>query len=74
MLAESNPSPEPVRWGMVIGAFGGLGAGIYFVAIRPQPTSLLEFHDGKLAPGTGALAAIEPVAGGARVHAVALHF
>jgi len=74
MLAESDHSLEPVRWGTVIGAFGGLGAGVYFVALRPQPTSLLELRDGGLAPGTAPLAAIEPVSDGVRVHAVALHF
>ena len=74
MLADSDPSLEPVRWGVVIGAFGGLGAGVYFVALRPQPTSLLEWRDSRLVPNSAALAALEPVAGGARLYAVAVHF
>ena len=74
MLAESDTNPEPLRWGVVIGAFGGLGAGVYFVALRPQPTSLLEWRDGRLAPSPAALAAIQPVTGGVRVRAVDLHF
>jgi hypothetical protein len=74
MLAESSTNPEPLRWGVVIGAFGGLGAGVYFVALRPQPTSLLELRDGRLLPGAAPLAALEPVPGGARLVAVSLHF
>lgn len=74
MLAKSDPSLGPLRWGVVIGAFGGLGAGVYFVALRPQPVGLLELRDRRLVPNAAALAAIEPVAGGARVNVVALRF
>ena len=73
-LAGKDGSGEPVRWGIVIGTFAGLGAGIYFVSHRPQASSLLELHDGRLVPATAALTAIEPVPGGARVHAVGLTF
>jgi hypothetical protein len=74
MLADSGPSAEPLRWGIVIGAFGGLAAGTYFVAIRPQPASLLELRNGQLVPGAAAFAAIEPVPGGARVRTLAIEF
>ena len=73
-LVDEGHSGEPIRWGIVIGTFAGLGAGIYFVSTRPQPASLLELRDGRLAPNAGALAAIEPVPGGARVRAVAVRF
>lgn len=74
MLADSGPSAEPLRWGIVLGAFGGLGAGIYFVANRPQPTSLLELRQGQLVPNTAPMAALEPVPGGVRVYAVSLRY
>ncbi len=74
MLADKNDSGEPLRWGFVIGAFGGLAAGIYFVSRRPQPAGLLELEDGRLVPAHAPLAAIEPVPGGARLRAVAVRF
>jgi hypothetical protein len=76
MLADKGDSGEPLRWGFVIGAFAGLGAGIYFVAHRPQPASqgLLEFQGGRLVPRPAPMAAIEPVPGGARVRAITVRF
>ena len=73
-LADSQHSSEPMRWGIVVGAFVGLGAGIYFVSSRPQPASLLELRGGQLAPNPEALNALEPVPGGVRVHAVGIAF
>ena len=73
-LADDHHSGEPIRWGIVIGTFAGLGAGIYFVANRPIPESMLELRDGRLVPNTAALGAIEPVPGGARVRAIAVRF
>src|ERR1043166_9467045 len=73
-LADSNHNAEPMRWGIVIGAFAGLGAGIYFVASRPIPASMLELRDGHLVPNAAALAALEPVPGGARLNVVGIHF
>jgi hypothetical protein len=73
-LAAKDDSGDPVRWGIVIGTFGGLAAGIYFVSHRPQPTSLLELRDGRLVPNAAALTAIEPVPGGMRVHAIGVGF
>ena len=74
MLADTGTSTEPLRWGIVLGAFGGLAAGTYFVAIRPRPESLLELRHGRLVPGPAPLAAIEPTAAGTRVRAIALRF
>ena len=74
MLADSDPSLEPLRWGVVIGAFGGLGAGVYFVARRPQPASLLELRNGQIVASPPAVAAMECVPGGARVYAIAVRF
>jgi hypothetical protein len=74
MLADGSDSGEPLRWGFVVGAFGGLAAGVYFVSHRPQPGGLLEIHDGRLVPAPVPLAAIEPVPGGARVRALAVKF
>ena len=65
-LAAENGG-EPVRWGIVIGTFAGLGAGIHYVAHRPIPASMLELRDGHLAANPAALAAFEPVPGGMRV-------
>lgn len=73
-LAAKDDSGESLRWGIVIGTGAGLAAGIYFVSHRPQPTSLLELHDGQLAPGPTALGAIEPVAGGARARLIGVRF
>ena len=73
-LAAKDDSGEPIRWGIVVGTGVGLAAGVYFVSHRPQPTALLELHDGKLAPGPIALGAIEPVAGGARARLIGVRF
>ena len=73
-LAAKDDSGESIRWGIVVGTGAGLAAGVYFVSHRPQPTALLELHDGKLAPGPTALGAIEPVAGGARARLIGVRF
>jgi len=72
-LAQDKHTLTPLRWGFALGAFGGFGAGVYFVANRPIPSSLLEVRDGGLVPAA-AWAAIEPVPGGARLHAVGVSF
>lgn len=73
-LAAKDDSGESLRWGIVVGTGVGLAAGVYFVSHRPQPSALLELHDGKLAMGPTALGAIEPVAGGARARLIGLSF
>jgi O-antigen/teichoic acid export membrane protein len=73
-LAVKDDSGEALRWGIVAGTGVGLVAGIYFVSHRPQPESLLEIRDGKLAPGPTALGAIEPVQGGARARLIGVRF
>ena len=72
LAAESRG--EPIRWGIVVGTFAGLGAGIYYVAHRPLPASMLELRDGRLVANRGALTAIEPLPGGARVRVLGTHF
>ena len=73
-LAAKDTSGEPLRWGVVVGTGAGLASGVYFVAHRPQPTALLELKGGKLSPAAVPLAAVEPVAGGARARLVGLSF
>jgi len=73
-VADDNSGAEPVRWGFVLGTFVGLGAGVYFVSQRPQPASLLEWRDGRLAPGPAPFAALEPTRGGVRLRAVQVGF
>lgn len=72
-VAADGSSGEPVRWGFVLGTFGGLATGIYFVSQRPQPASLLELKRDGLAPGA-ATDAIELTPGGVRVHAIGMRF
>ncbi len=72
-LVDDHHSFAPMRWGIALGAFGGFGAGVYFVANRPMPSGLLEVRDGSVAPGA-ALAALEPVLGGARVRVLSVKF
>ena len=85
MLADKGSSAEPLRWGVVVGAFAGLAVGTYFVMTRPQPEGLLELEHGRLTPaaalGAGgvpaagvALHSIDAVPGGARVRLVAVKF
>ena len=72
-LAKEKHTLAPLRWGIAIGAFGGFGAGVYFVANRPVPSAMFEFRDGAMAP-VAALAALEPVPGGVCVRAVGVRF
>ncbi len=72
-LVDDGHSFAPMRWGIALGAFGGFGAGVYFVANRPVPSGLLEVRGGSLVPGA-ALAALESVAGGARVRVLSVKF
>jgi len=73
-LAAKDGSGESLRWGIVVGTGAGLAAGVYFVSHRPQPSALLELHDGGLTTGAPALGAIEPVPGGARARLLGLSF
>lgn len=73
-LAAKDTSGEPLRWGIVVGTGAGLASGVYFVSHRPQPSALLELHDGKLAASPTATAALEPVPGGARARLIGLSF
>ena len=74
-LASERHTSGPLRWGLVLGTFAGLGAGIYFVANRPVPSSsLLELRDGRLLPAHRALSAVVLSPVGVHVHAVGLHF
>jgi len=72
-LVDDDHSFAPLRWGIALGAFGGFGAGVYFVANRPVPSGLLEVRDGTVVPAAS-LAALEPVAGGARVRVLSVKF
>lgn len=72
-LAKEKHTLAPLRWGIAIGAFGGFGAGVYFVANRPVPSAMFELRDGRLLPAPG-LATFEPVPGGVYVHAVGVTF
>lgn len=45
---DSEAAGEIMRWSIVGGTVVGLGAGIYFVSKRPQPSALLELKDGGL--------------------------
>ena len=73
-LAAKDASGEPLRWGIVVGTGAGLASGVYFVSHRPQPSALLELRDGRLAAGSTALTALEPVAGGARARLIGVSF
>jgi hypothetical protein len=72
-LAKEKHTLAPLRWGIAIGAFGGFGAGVYFVANRPVPSAMFEFRDGVLVP-VAALAALEPVPGGVYLRALGVRF
>jgi hypothetical protein len=74
-LASEQHTSGPLRWGLVLGTFAGLGAGIYFVANRPVPSSsLLELREGRLLPAHSVLSAVVLSPAGVRVQAVGLHF
>ena len=85
MLADKGGSAEPLRWGIVVGAFAGLGVGGYFVATRPQPGALLEIEHGRCSPvfATGgggtpgaevAVRSVDALPGGARVRVIGVRF
>jgi hypothetical protein len=69
---DSDANGDIMRWSIVGGTMLGLGAGIYFVARRPQPSGMLELKDGTLAihPPTPQ---IEP-GGGMSMRLVAVRF
>ncbi len=71
-LAANTDSDAPIRWGVAVGTFGGLGVGIWHVSHRVEPQALLEPGPGGLA--TGGLAAFELEPGAARVRVVAVRF
>jgi hypothetical protein len=73
-VAQDGSSGEPVRWGFVLGTFGGLATGIYFVSQRPQPSSLLELKRDGLSPGSAATAIEVAPNGGVRVRAIGVRF
>ena len=45
---DSDATDDIFRWSIVAGTAIGLGAGIYWVTKRPQPTAMLELNDGAL--------------------------
>ena len=71
---QSENQSAAIRWGFALGTFSGLATGVYWVAQRPAPASLLELRDGRLVPGAGALAAVEVAPDGWRVCAVGVRF
>jgi hypothetical protein len=69
---KGDDNGEIIRWCFVGGTVVGMGAGIYFVANRPQPTALLQFEDGK-----AHLAAVPPTVapdGSMRLRLVGVRF
>lgn len=71
-LAAEDDSGEPIRWGIVVGTFTGLGVGIYFVSHRPQPQALLERNGSRLE--LHAWTAVEASPGGVRVRIAGARF
>ena len=47
-VQDDNSSEEIMRWSIVGGTLIGLGAGIYWVTKRPQPSAMLELNGGAL--------------------------
>ena len=52
---DSDTDGDIMRWSIVAGTAIGLGAGVWFVAKRPQPSALLELKDGSLSLHPAAL-------------------
>jgi hypothetical protein len=49
-IVADEDQEDYIKWGFVIGTFGGFGYGIYHVATRERPTtSLLNINEGGLA-------------------------
>lgn len=67
LLADDG---EPVKWGFVIGTFGGLVYGVSHV--NHSTASLMEVRDGHFA--TGGLAAIDAAPGAVKVRAIGVRF
>lgn len=66
-LAEDG---EPVKWGFVIGTFGGLAYGVAHA--NKSTASLIELRDGHL--GSGGLASVDRRNGALQVHAIGVRF
>jgi hypothetical protein len=45
---DESATDDIMRWSIVGGTMVGLGAGIWFVSRRPQPSALLELNNGNL--------------------------
>ena len=71
-VQDEDSTDEILRWSIVSGTMVGLGAGIYFVARRPQPSGLLELDEGRLGLNP-ALPTLEP-GGGMAWRLVAVRF
>ena len=69
---DEDATGDIFRWSIVGGTVVGLGAGIYFVSKRPQPSALLELKDGGLSLHP-ASPQIEP-GGGMSLRVVAVRF
>lgn len=66
-LAEDG---EPVKWGFVIGTFGGLAYGVAHQ--NSSSASLIELRHGAI--GTGGMASLDRRNGSVQVHAVGVRF
>ena len=71
---KSEDQAAAIRWGFALGTFSGLATGVYWVAQRPAPASLLQLQDGHLVPNPGAMAAVDVLPDGFRVRAVGVRF
>lgn len=69
-IALISDSGEPVKWGFVVGTFGGLFYGVSHLS--SSRASLMEVREGHLA--TGGLAAVEAAPGSVRVRAIGMRF
>ncbi len=67
LLADDG---EPVKWGFVIGTFGGLAYGV--ANQNRSSASLIELRHGTI--GTGGMASLDRRNGSVQVHAVGVRF
>lgn len=61
---------EPVKWGFVIGTFGGLAYGVSHA--NRSSASLIELRDGHI--GTGGMASLDRRNGSVQVRAIGVRF